>query len=102
MRPRLWGQEAWSGMAWDRQAGIRVSAQKAAQLTPCSSKRDCPCPSGLSSLRALGVTRQEMEEELALKRAARAVPMRRDSAWEKRTTVVGVRSASELGVVGGE
>ena len=43
-----------------------------------------------------------MEEELALKRAARAVPMRRDSAWEKRTTAVGVRSASELGLGGGE
>lgn len=88
-------------MAWDRQAGTQVSAQKAAQLTPCSSERDCSCPMGLSSFRAFGITRQE-KEELALKRAARAVPMRRDRAWEKRTTVVGVRSASKLGFGGGE
>lgn len=30
-------------MAWDRQAGTQVSVQKVAQLTPCSSEKDCPC-----------------------------------------------------------
>lgn len=29
-------------MAWDRQAGTQVSAQKVAQLTPCSGEKDCP------------------------------------------------------------
>lgn len=42
-------------MAWNRQVGTQVSAQKVAQLAPCSSGKVCPSPVSLTSIRDLQI-----------------------------------------------